>query len=253
MTTTTTDVATIPTLEHDEAMVLAATEYNRFLDVLRALAADDWRQPTDCPLWDVRQLVAHNLGNIEAAASVRNFAALQVRATRRAKREGIPQLDAMTAVQVDERASLTPKELVDGLTRMSPKAVAGRRRAPALLRTKVRIPMGDDGPKRPLGFLLDAVFTRDVWMHRVDVSRATGRPMQLTADHDGRLVADIVAEWAGAHGRPFTLVLTGESGGIYVARGDAGAEPIELDAVEFCRILSGRAAGVGLLTTQVPF
>jgi hypothetical protein len=38
---------------------------------------------------------------------------------------------------------------------------------------------------------------------------------------------------------------------MYVA-GDGG-EYIELDAVEFCRILSGRAKGTGLLSTEVPF
>jgi hypothetical protein len=31
--------------------------------------------------------------------------------------------------------------------------------------------------------------------------------MHLTADHDGRLVADIVAEWASIHEQPFELPL----------------------------------------------
>lgn len=39
-------------------------------------------------------------------------------------------------------------------------------------------------------------------MHRIDISRATGRPLTLTADHDGVLVADVVHEWAGRHGTP---------------------------------------------------
>jgi len=88
-------------------------------------------------------------------------------------------------------------------------------------------------------------------MHRVDISRAVGRPMRLTADHDGRIVADIVAEWARRHGRPFTLLLTGPAGGSYVQ--GAGGPDLELDAVEFCRILSRRAPGNGLLTEFVPF
>ena len=43
---------------------------------------------------------------------------------------------------------------------------------------------------------MDMVWTRDVWMHRIDITRATGRPLvgKLTAEHDGRIVADIVAE-----------------------------------------------------------
>ncbi|MFA9563321.1 MAG: hypothetical protein ACERLM_01235, partial [Acidimicrobiales bacterium] len=66
------------------------------------------------------------------------------------------------------------------------------------------------------------------------------------------LVAEVAAEWARRHGRPHRLVLTGPAGGTF-SSGDPDAETIELDAVEFCRILSGRAEGPGLLATTVPF
>ena len=83
---------------------------------------------------------------------------------------------------------------------------------------------------------------------------------------DGRH-RDRLAEWAHRHGQPFTLVLTGPAGGTYTSLGTSGAtpasrvdddtstasDPIELDAVEFCRILAGRAGATGLLTTIVPF
>ena len=89
-------------------------------------------------------------------------------------------------------------------------------------------------------------------MHRVDITRATGRELVLTPDHDGMLVADVVAEWAQRHGRPYRLRLTGPAGGSWRgrARGDSDHE---LDAVEFCRVLSGRGQGAGLLAEQVPF
>jgi hypothetical protein len=61
----------------------------------------------------------------------------------------------------------------------------------------------------------------------------------------------VVADWARRHGRPFTLVLTGAAGGRFTAAD--GGEEIELDAVEFCRVLSGRAPGAGLLSTRVVF
>jgi hypothetical protein len=93
-------------------------------------------------------------------------------------------------------------------------------------------------------------------MHRVDISRATGRDLELSADHDGRLVADIVAEWARRHGRPFRLHLEGPAGGTFLqgsgTQGSEGEE-IAVDAVEFCRIVSGRAIGAGLLTQEVAF
>jgi hypothetical protein len=75
--------------------------------------------------------------------------------------------------------------------------------------------------------------------------------MVVTSDHEGRFVADVTRDWAAHHGRAFALRLTGPAGGAY--RGGSGGEEIELDTVQFCRILSGRAQGEGLLKTQVPF
>jgi hypothetical protein len=97
----------------------------------------------------------------------------------------------------------------------------------------------------------DVVVTRDSFVHRVDITRATGKPMTVTADHEGRLIADVVRDWAAHHGSAFTLRLRGPAGGVY--RSGSGGADIELDALEFCRILSGRAPGNGLLATQVPF
>jgi hypothetical protein len=56
-------------------------------------------------------------------------------------------------------------------------------------------------------------FAHDTWMHRLDISRATGRLMELTAGHDGRLVAGVVTDWARRHSQPFTRTLTGTAGG----------------------------------------
>jgi len=100
-----------------------------------------------------------------------------------------------------------------------------------------------------LGFLIDVILTRDTWMHRVDIARATDQPLHLTAEHDGVLVDDIVREWAGRHGSACTLTLTGPAGGTW-SWGTGGNE-LELDAVEFCRGLSGR--GEPALGTEVPF
>jgi hypothetical protein len=100
---------------------------------------------------------------------------------------------------------------------------------------------------KPVGYLYDIGFTRDVWMHRVDLSRALGRTFPATADHDGRIVADIIAEWATTHADPFTLKLTGPAGGTYVRDPAAPGDYLEVDAIECCRILSGRGTPVGVL------
>jgi hypothetical protein len=102
-----------------------------------------------------------------------------------------------------------------------------------------------------IGYLLDVILTRDPWMHRIDIVRATGAEHVLTADHDALIVVDVVAEWKQRHGQPYALQLNGPAGGSWTS--GAGGPRIELDAIEFCRVLSGRAAADGLLATQVPF
>jgi hypothetical protein len=61
----------------------------------------------------------------------------------------------------------------------------------------------------------------------------------------------VVADWAARHSRPFKLELTGPAGGTFHA--GHGGVGLGVDAVEFCRTLSGRATGTGLLSTWVPF
>jgi SAM-dependent methyltransferase len=67
----TTLVRDIPPIRHEEAMGLAAAEYDRFGALLRGLAPGDWDTPTVCDQWDVRAVAAHVLGAAEACASVR--------------------------------------------------------------------------------------------------------------------------------------------------------------------------------------
>ena len=100
---------------------------------------------------------------------------------------------------------------------------------------------------KPIGYLYDMGFTRDVWMHRVDISRAIGCTLDVTAEHDGRIVADIVAEWATTHTDPFTLKLTGPAGGTYIRDSADPGDSLEVDAIDCCRILSGRGTPVGVL------
>jgi hypothetical protein len=89
-----------------------------------------------------------------------------------------------------------------------------------------------------------------VWAHRIDIHAAIDRPMHLTADHDGRLVADIVAEWSDIHDQPFELVLEGPAGGKF-SHG-TGGERVEIDALDFIRTLSGRLPGAGVLSKPLP-
>jgi uncharacterized protein (TIGR03083 family) len=237
-------------LERSVAMQLVATEYGRLAELLAALGPDDWTRRTDCPAWDEREMAAHNLGMAEMSASIFE----QRRQMKEAKAAGGVFVDALTALQVRKHANETGPQIAEQYAAVGPKAAKARRRTPGFIRQRTmpepqRLNGVDEMWK--LGYLIDVILTRDVWMHRVDVARATGRDMRLTREHDGVLIANVVDEWAERHRQPFTLHLDGPAGGSW-ARGEGGAE-LRLDAVEFCRILSGRASGDGLLTTEVPF
>jgi len=244
----TTAVSTIPALTRDEAMDLAAAEYARTIIALHALAPDDWTRPTECPLWDVREMASHTLAFAEAHTSIREL----IHQLTTARKAGGDFLDAWTATQVRDRSTATPAEIVRRFEIAAPASVRARRRMSGFIRSRHITAQMRSGPERwTIAFLMDTVFTRDTWMHRGDIARATGRELVLTPDHDGRIVADAVAEWARRHGQPFRLVLEGPAGGAF-EEGHGGVE-LQLDAVEFCRVLSGRGQGEGLLAQEVPF
>jgi uncharacterized protein (TIGR03083 family) len=260
MTTTSTAVDDVKPIDRAEAPALAEAENRRMLDLMRTLRDDDWSKPTDCPAWDVRALAGHVLGGMEAFATFGQFVH-QMRAGGKAAGDG-PFIDGMTAVQVRERADLTRAQLLERMADIGPRVARARGRVPGLFRLMpMKQEVGGVEEKWKMGYLLDVILTRDTWMHRVDITRATGADLVLTAEHDGRILADIVAEWARRHGQPFTLHLEGPAGGTFTSRGGAsgsGAEAavgelITIDAVEYCRILSGRSTGAGLLTQEVPF
>lgn len=247
-----TRVEAIPPITRAEVEGLARTEYARVADQLRSLALDDWSKSTDCALWDVRAMAGHTTGMLSTFTGYRTLMGAMSKASKAAKRSGGPMVDALTAKQVSDHAGLSTSELIDKVDEVGPQAARWRATRPSLFR---RMPMKEEvGGKQEtwrMGYLFDIVLTRDPWMHRVDIARATSRELQLTAEHDGRIVADVVAEWARRHGSPFTLTLTGPAGGEYIS-GENG-EHTTIDAVEFCRTLAGRAKGSGLLDQEVPF
>ena len=241
----TTDRITRP-----EARVLAELEFVRFAELVASLTREDWQTPTDCTGWDVRTLVLHVLGSADAQASFPQFL--------HQLRRGMPLnkeidshhwVDGLNELQIRERSHLSNDEVVAQLQSVGPKAVKGRWGTPPPMRY-LPIPFGPPVGWKPLKYLLDVGFTRDVWAHRIDIHAVIDRPMNLTADHDGRLVADIVTEWAAIHGEPFELVLGGPAGGKFTHGVDG--ERVEIDAIEFIRVLAGRRAGTGVLSHPLP-
>lgn len=245
-------VETIRPITPAEVEGLARTEYGRVGDQLRSLTSEDWAKPTDCPGWDVRAMAGHSTGMLATFISYRSLMREMRAATKAAKCLGGPMIDALTAKQVADHADLSTSELIAKVDDVGPRAARWRATRPALFRRMaMKEEVGGEQETWHIGYLLDVILTRDPWMHRVDIAHATDRPMELTAEHDGRIIADVVAEWARRHGAPFTLTLTGLAGGDYVS--GYNGEHITIDAVQFCCTLSGRAAGTGLLSQEVPF
>lgn len=260
ITTTTWPASSVvqPAIERPTAMRLAQTEYQRVTEAVDALQSDEWTRPTDCTAWDVRQLVAHIAGMAKFFSTPLETVR-QIRAAGARLQPGQELVDAQTALQVEERQHLGPEELRAELRRVGPRGARGRRRIPGFLRRR-RMPgaliINGVAEKWSIGYLTDVILTRDPWMHRLDLARATGQDLVLTADHDGVLVADVVAEWARRHGQPYQLELTGPAGGSWTS--GTGGEEIVMDAANFCRVISGRPGPDGdrprgLLATQVPF
>lgn len=242
-------------LERPVAMRLAATEYQRTLDQLRALTPGQWAAPTECPAWTVRDMAGHTVGMTRMAASLLEQRRQAKLAGANAAQQDCLFLDALTALQVDDQRNLDTRQLLERLAVAGPKAARSRRRTPGFIRRRVMpVTQRLNGVDEPwtVGFLVDTILTRDPWMHRADIARATGVELALTADHDGVIVDDVVREWAGRHREPVELRLTGPAGGEWSF--GTGGPSLELDAIEFCRLISGRGnSATGLLNWEVPF
>jgi uncharacterized protein (TIGR03083 family) len=237
-------------INRTEARRLAEDEFARFAELAGSLTEEEWSMRTDCTAWDVRKMALHVLGSADAQASAREFVHQMRRGMPLNKQiDSHHWVDGMNELQIRERQHLSNTELVVQLKEVGQKAVKGRWGTPPPMRY-LPIPFGPPIGWQPLKYLLDVGFTRDVWCHRIDICNATGRPMHLTPEHDGRLVADIVAEWGAIHHQPFHLVLEGPAGGEFTE--GVNGERVEIDALDFIRTLSGRIGGSGVLSHPLP-
>src|SRR3954465_7393367 len=121
-----------PALDRALAMRLAATEYDRFTEQLRALKPEDWQAKTVCPAWDVQAMVAHVIGMAEMSASVPET----IRQMRAAKKVDGLFVDALTDLQMRKHVHRTPAELVELSAKIGPKAARGRRRTCGCVRNR---------------------------------------------------------------------------------------------------------------------
>ena len=242
-----------PVADFGEWMLLAVASYERLADGFAAVPADGWDAPTPCTGWSVRDLAGHVVGAMRGAASLRETASQQRAVKRRVKRTGEQEVDALTAIQVERAAGLSVDEVVREMRALVPKAVAGRRRMPSFVRRRagIDVEMGSISERWTFDYFLAPILTRDTWLHRVDLADALGLSLELD-DVDRAIVGDVAVEWCARHAQPVVLTLTGDAGG--TATAGSGGPTIELDAVEFCRVVSGRSPATHpMLDHAVPF
>jgi uncharacterized protein (TIGR03083 family) len=247
----------------DEVARLATAASTAFCDDLEGLSPSEWEAATVCAPWTVADIARHVLGAVESQISMRETVRQQFIGVRRRSAFDGNVMDAFNALQVEERRHLDGPEVVRRLRASTPRAVESRlRRARFLGRLSVPLDSGGSSAqgipdKLGMGDLFRVVYTRDTWLHRLDIADALGRTPSISGDADRRIVEDVIKEWADRHGRPFDLRLVGPYEARYV-RG-SGGPVIETDAARLCWILSGRAdadidGGAGeLLSSRVVF
>ena len=87
--------------------------------------------------------------------------------------------------------------------------------------------------------------SRDTWMHRLDICRATGQVFEQTAGHDGRIAALVMRDVADVLARNFSgpahvFELTGIAGGSWKIGHGEPAAAIRMDVLDFNIFASGR-------------
>lgn len=237
--------SSLPLPDATEADAAAGAEYAALVADLRAVPDHATDRDTDCDGWTVHDVVAHVT---EAAREGAHPLVLALRYGRAAvQRDGREIVHRVNDMQVRRARSLTWPDLLDELERLAPLAVRGRRRTPAVVRRQAAPASQGFAPGDTIGFINDVIYPRDVWMHRVDISRAVDQPMSRSAGEESivhQVVRDLGRTWTGPSLR---LVLTGRVTGTW-ALGNPGPRlpVVHADAVDLCRRLSGRGGEVPL-------
>jgi uncharacterized protein (TIGR03083 family) len=241
MTTTATTAREIARADRPAARRHRDAEIQAWHDLLATLDSSDWKSRTVCTEWDVADIVGHLCGQAEDvlkpwSTPLRDRRARKVYPT-------VALLDAHMLIQADDHRGTSTGELKTRFDRLWARATKTISRTPALIRRmhlKVEGMPGFD--QIGLGYVMDILLARDLWMHRDDVCQALGREFDA-GPYAGELVAQVMLDivdgpfWSGT---PVVLTLTGQGGGTYrLGQGDPIAT-VSTDAVGYMRTLSGR-------------
>ena len=226
---------------------LARAELASFLTLLESLDDADWSLPTPCTLWDVHDVVAHQAGHVQSGRGLLGvLAQANPIALRAYRKRGMSTLDGMNQKQVDIRREFSPEQLIRELRDGTPKSIDARINVNPVS-ARVPLPVPPVG-MMPLRDLLQRIFSRDMWLHRLDIADATGRPFELADEHNALMLALVVEDTARFMNkrRPtanVTLHLNGEAGGQWqLARGAEAPLTLSMTVDDFVRRTGGRVS-----------
>ncbi len=225
----------------DESEALLRIELERFWSLLESLDPQDWNKPTACTAWSVRDILAHQAGGY---ASGTGYKELVHQYTSIPKRGQLPE-DAVNETQLADRVGKSPAELIAELRRVGPVAIKKWAHQFQLIKL-VTIPHQVTG-SLSLRHLMLVIHSRDTWMHRLDICRATGRKFEQTAEHDGRIVALVMRDIAKVLSkitskRSVVFELSGTSGGSWKIGGGDPISTIQMDVLDFNIYVSRRSS-----------
>lgn len=234
-----------------EAVRLEQGELERFIAAVAALPADAWSLPTRDHGRTVHGLIAHVAGSYAAQAHLfelrRQTAPRVIRFYHSA---GESLAETIARIQVGDRRTRSPEQLIAELSQAGPRAIGHREALFRPLGLIGRITGGAEwASDLPLG-PLQAV--RDLWFHRLDLADATGTAAAYDRDQDPRLVELLVRSVGeqgsrGVGSRAVDLIVTGEGGGRW--RFGQATEPtveIEMTPLIFAKWLRKRLSAAGI-------
>ncbi len=230
-----------PSATAHESEALLRVEFERFVSLLESLDPQDWNKPTACTAWSVRDILAHQAGSYASGTSYKE---LIHQYTSIPKRGQLPE-DAINIIQLADRKGKSPAELIAELRRVGPLATRKWAHQFQLIKL-VTIPHAVTG-SLSLRHLMLVIHSRDTWMHRLDICRATGRKFEQTAEHDGRIVALVMRDIAkvlakNTSERSVVFELSGIAGGLWKMGAGDPASTIQMDGLDF-NIYASRRSG----------
>ncbi|MGX1884936.1 maleylpyruvate isomerase family mycothiol-dependent enzyme [Streptomyces sp. NPDC055287] len=232
----------IPRTSAARARTVNEAEIRASLAVMGSLDAGAWSRPTACTGWTVRDVVAHEVGQFEELPKPW----LMITRVRRARRThpGLGSLDGHNESQVAERGESPEEQLVEDFARFAPRGARSLARIPAPVRRRMRtsmiFPEAKALPDDSMEYMNSVLIARDTWMHRIDISDATGTELVLGA-HDQEIMNQVLLDLAlGWTGPSCLLELSGPAGGRFRLGSGPPVVTLRADAIVFARHLSGR-------------